>query len=76
MAKKAPIYTECNIRVDEDLISLLNDACDNLVVNCRPNVPISKAGARVGYGVDKAKRSIAADNLISIAKQIKARPGW
>ena len=43
----------------------------------RDSVPITKGTTYVvGYGVNKAKRGIAADAVISIARAIKSLRGW
>lgn len=73
---KGPIYKTKDEMADKDLYNQLMEAIDRLGQTMIPTRTITKARSTVGYGVDKAQRSIAADNVISIAKQIKARPGW
>lgn len=42
----------------------------------RATRPIGRGATRVGYGVGKAQKAIACDQLIAIARQIKAIKGW
>lgn len=76
MATKANIYTEKNSVRDSELLAKLREAIDELEYQMRATVPISKANCRIGWGVSKAKRGIAADAVISIARAIKALKGW
>ena len=76
MAQKAPIYTERNIIDHSELLSQLNEAVSELEQKMKTSLPIQKSGDRIGFGVDKAQRGIAADSVISIAKAIKALKGW
>mgnify|MGYP001560935161 FL=1 len=39
-------------------------------------VPISRGVQRVGYGVCKAEKSIAVDQMIAILRQIKSAKAW
>ncbi len=77
---KGPIYNSDTEVVDNDLLKQLHEAVAELKVNMVPNVEITRGNSsgirRLGYGVRKAKRSISADTVISIARQIKGRPGW
>lgn len=75
---KAPIY-ECNEKtVDTDLLKQLNAAIDRLEESMVPTVEITRGGGlgKLGYGVRKHNRSICADAIIAIARQIKGRPRW
>jgi hypothetical protein len=73
---KGPVYSQNEKAVDEELLDDLQEAIRNLIENCKPKIKINRAQRHIGYGVDKAKRSIAADTVMSITRQIKARPGW
>lgn len=73
---RGPIYKIASEMADKDLYNQLMEAIDHLGGTMVPTRTITKARSTVGYGVDKSQRSIAADSVISIAKQIKARPGW
>ena len=76
MAAKAKIYTEEEHTADADLIKQLREAVERLEYESRATKPIYKHKTVVGYGVDKAQRSIAADSVISITKAIKSKGGW
>lgn len=76
MSKKAPICTEANFLCDSELLKQLQEAVNKLEHKMEATVPINKGGCRVGFGVDKAQRGIAADAVISVAKVIKALKGW
>jgi len=54
----------------------LDDAVAVLKAKMRASIPIKRGGHRVGYGVCKAQRGIAADQIISIARAIKSLKGW
>ncbi len=74
---KAPTYKSKEDMVDPELMDQLCDALEELKLSMYPSVNITKYGdMNVGFGVKKAQRSIAADAVIAIARQIKARPGW
>jgi hypothetical protein len=73
---KALIYKEENCLSDPELFEQLQQAVVELRNNMLASTPISRSGQRVGYGVNKVRRSIAADAIISITKAIKGRPGW
>jgi len=78
MAAKAPIYRE-DLKgsiIDRDLLNQLRRATEELEGNMRASKPIFKGNKKIGYGVDKVQRGIAADLVISIAKAIKALRGW
>ncbi len=77
MAKnKAPIYLEEDVVADKNLLRSLKDAIVELEEKMKAAAPIVKAGNRVGWGVNKTSRNIAADHVISIAKAIKSLKGW
>jgi len=77
MAKlKAPIYKEANVQSCNDLLEELLATCQELDFVCRANVPISKSGIRVGYGVSESKKAIVCDTVVSIVKEIKKIKGW
>lgn len=73
---KAPFYQSKDDCVDQDLLTQLCDAIEILKQSMIPSCKIKKGIEQVGFGVKKAQRSIAADTVIAITKQIKARPGW
>lgn len=73
---KSPIYKEENCLSDSELFEQLQRAVVELRNNMLASTPISRSGQRVGYGVNKVQRSIAADAVISIVKAIKRGPGW
>jgi len=75
MSRKAPIYKEKNFMANKDLFTQLKEAVDNLEHTMQASEPIYRTSI-VGYGVSKAKRAIAADAVISIARQIKGLKGW
>ncbi len=76
MAAKAKIYLEKDHLADADLINQLRDAVERLEIYSRAVKPINKGGHPCGFGVDKTQRSIAADEVLSIAKAIKSKGGW
>jgi len=77
MAKpKAPIYKSNEEVVNKELLDQLYSAVELLRDAMIPSIPINHGGLQAGFGVSKAQRSIAADNVIAIARQIKAKPGW
>ncbi len=76
MASKAKIYNEEGYPADADLIQQLHEAVERLEEESRAVLPISKAQCRIGYGVNKSQRGIAADSVISITKAIKSKGGW
>lgn len=73
---KAPYYDEEGQIGNQDLLTQLRQAVENLEEEMRASIPISRANHRVGFGVSKAKRGIAADSVISIARGIKVLKGW
>lgn len=76
MATKAPIYSEED-RIEEiRLLDQLKEAVVELEIKMQAATPIVKGGYRVGWGVNKTHRGIAADSVISIAKAIKSLKGW
>jgi hypothetical protein len=54
----------------------LNTAIANCKLDCVADIPISRGGIPKGFGVNKAKKAIACDNIIAIVKQIKALKAW
>lgn len=74
---KGPVYKSNMEVVDSDLLQQLCDAIADLEQTMVPDVEIKRGGTcHMGYGVRKSKRSIAADTVIAIARQIKGKPGW
>lgn len=73
---KGPIYKEENTIGDIYLLAQLKDAIRELEEKMTASMPISKGSIRVGFGVNKIQRSIAADSVISIVKAIKILKGW
>lgn len=77
MAKqKAPIYKKENIQSCDELLEQLLDSCQELDFVCKANIPLSRGGTRIGYGVSESKKNIVCDHLISIVKEIKKTKGW
>lgn len=80
MATKASIYQEENHIGNSELLDQLEQAMAELVEKMKADVPITRntvSGAtRVGWGVNKIQRGIAADKVISITKVIKSLKGW
>jgi hypothetical protein len=75
-ATKGPIYLNEGVSADDAFLRQLREAVSELAEKMKASLPIKRGGDRVGYGVDKAQRGIAADRVISIAKAIKALKGW
>ena len=61
---------------DNKLIDLLYEAINDLEEASKASMSITKGGLRAGYGIDKAKKAIACDNVIAIVKQVKALKAW
>lgn len=76
MAMKAPIYTDEKQVGEVILLNQLKEAVIELEAKMLATLPISRGGRRVGWGVDKIHRGIAADNVMSIARAIKSLKGW
>ncbi len=77
MAKtKGPIYFVKDFPTNQALLNQLKDAVLGLEDAMETSIPITKGRDKVGFGVDKTQRGIAADSVISIAKAIKALKGW
>lgn len=76
MVQKASIYSEKDVLNDTMLLDQLKAAIVELEEKMKASLPIMKGGRRIGYGVSKAQRGIAADSVISIAKAIKSLKGW
>ena len=75
-AIKANIYEEKDVICNQDLLEQLKNAVEILEERMKATVPISKGTCKVGFGVSKTQRGIAADQVISIAKAIKSLKGW
>lgn len=76
MAQKARIYKEEDVVGNPELLAQLREAVIELENKMKAAAPIMKGITRVGWGVSKAQRGIAADIVISIARAIKALKGW
>jgi len=78
MAARANIYKENDYLSESDIefVNQLENAVFELINQMRSSIPIIKGQCKIGYGVSKAKRGIAADSVISITKAIKALKGW
>ena len=59
-----------------DLLADLSWAVAELELAVKAVVPIARGGRQLGYGVDKAKKAIACDLVISIVREIKKVKGW
>jgi len=73
---KAPVFTEEGTIGNPELLHQLNMAIEELSIKMRATVPIHQGTRRVGFGVNKTQRGIAADSVIAIAKAIKSSKGW
>ena len=73
---KGPVFKEEKFVGNGELLSQLRDAIDELEDKMQATVLMQRGGSRVGWGVSKAQRGIAADSVISIARAIKALKGW
>jgi len=73
---KAPIYREENVVCNPVLIRQLYDAAERLEEAMKATVPISRGTTKMGFGVSKTQKDIAADAVISIARAIKSLKGW
>ena len=73
---KAPIYNCRDFIPNLSLVNRLKEAVATLEEASKTNKLISKGNNSVGYGVDQAEKAIAADTVISIARQIKASKAW
>ena len=71
-----PIYKEERAEPLKELLNRLQMAVGELRTASSAIVPISRGSARVGWGISKTDKAIAADAVISIAKEIKAQKGW
>lgn len=76
MAMKASTYSEKNQIANPELLAQLKEAVIELEERMKASNPISKAGCRIGWGVGKVQRGIAADSVVSVAKAIKLLKGW
>ena len=76
MTQKANIHKKEETLDNPNLLAQLRNAVGELEEKMKARIPISRGGARVGFGVDKAQRVIAADAIISIAKAIRSLKGW
>lgn len=76
MAMKANIYKEEDQIGNPELLTQLEEAVIELGKKMEATMPIKKDGLRVGWGVNKAQRGIAADKIISITRVIKSLKGW
>ena len=76
MATKANIYREEDQIEKPELLAQLKEAVIELEEKMKASSPITKGECRVGWGVNKAQRGIAADSVISVARAIKALRGW
>lgn len=75
-ATKGPIYRVEGAIGNPELLGQLREAVLELETKMKASVVISRNGAGMGFGVNKAQRGIAADAVISIAKAIKTLKGW
>jgi hypothetical protein len=62
--------------VPSELSNQLEAAFTDLQAATRANLPITKTGMRIGYGINKANKAIACDTAIAIIRQIKALKAW
>lgn len=73
---KPVFYKEEGLLVNKDLLEQLKAAVAMLEEKMKTIIPIQRGGTRVGFGVSKSDKMIAADNVISIARAIRSLPGW
>jgi len=73
---KASVFREEGVVCNPELLDQLNAAVEELATQMKATISIKKGTAKVGFGVSKTQRGIAADSVISIAKAIKALKGW
>jgi stage III sporulation protein SpoIIIAA len=76
MAQKAAIYEKEGHLANADLLNQLQEAVNKLEEEMKASIRVNRGGHRVGFGVSKAQRGIAADAVISIVRAIKALKGW
>lgn len=76
MAAKAHIYREQDQIGNPELLAQLKEAVVELENKMQAAAPITQGDMRVGWGVNKAQRGIAADAVISVARAIKSLKGW
>jgi hypothetical protein len=76
MAAKPAIYIKEDQIGHPELLKKLKEAVFELEEKMKAAAPISKGQVRVGWGVSKTHRAIAADAVISVAKAIKSLKGW
>lgn len=76
MAQKVSIYKEKGAPNNDILLDQLKGAVGELEDKMEATKEIFQGTRRIGYGVDKTQRGIAADVVISIAKAIKGLKGW
>jgi|GEM_PF-4693745 len=75
-AAKAPIFKEEGIVGNPELLDQLNAAVEELATQMKATVPIKKGATRIGFGVNKLQRNLAADTVIAVARAIKSLKGW
>lgn len=75
-SRKGPVYKEEDVLCNISLLNDLKYAVECLEEKMKAVAPIMKSDRRIGWGVSKTHRSIAADHVISIAKAIKSLKGW
>lgn len=73
---KAPIFQIEGMIGNPELLDQLNAAIEELAIQMKATVPIKRGTAKVGFGVSKTQRGIAADAVLSIVKAIKSSKGW
>jgi len=76
VAAKAHIYREQDQIGNPELLAQLKEAVVELENKMQAAAPITQGDMRVGWGVNKAQRGIAADAVISVARAIKSLKGW
>lgn len=76
MAQKASVYTEKGAICNADLLIQLEDTVLNLKSKMKASTEIFRGERKIGFGVSKAQRGIAADAVISVVRAIKSLKGW
>ena len=59
-----------------ELVSMLNQAICDLEQDCCATSVITRGGTQVGFGLNKSRKAISCDTLISIVREIKAIKSW
>lgn len=81
-ASKGPVYKEKNVLGDPELFRQLSEAVIELEEKMKATLPITRGSdssgnyQEIGFGVNKAQRGIAVDQIVSIVRAIRNLRGW